>query len=287
MAWRGGGIRSAGAVDTWSSSSGSPGRPGATGARVGVTVPLAVCGGKGRWVASVTGVTCYRRALASSRGGATDDQLAADACRLPHRRARRRRSRRAPGTSSWPRGSTRPPRPGSLEPNAMVLATAVRRRHAQLADGAVQGRRRARGRCSTRTTPRRRATTCARLRRVGDLPLVLTAPAGERARARSSGSRRGDARRTGRPARAAPSWARGRRRSRPWCATGEALEDALTAIDPAFRRRGRAAAAALGRLADRARAGRVLAGPRRPDARPAALRAERRRPDVAVRRLAP
>ena len=59
------------------------------------------------------------------------------------------------------------------------------------------------------------------------------------------------------------------------------LDDALAAITAAVRRRrAGAGAGALGRLADPARAGGVLAGPGRPDARPAALRARPGRPHL-------
>ena len=59
------------------------------------------------------------------------------------------------------------------------------------------------------------------------------------------------------------------------------LDDALAGVEQRFADAGRGAAArALGRLADPARAGRVLAGAARPDARPAALRGRRDRPHL-------
>ena len=112
--------------------------------------------------------------------------------------------------------------------------------------------------------------------RRGDLPLVRRSTGRCTCAARSSGSPRRRPTPTGRPARAARSWARGRRRSRPTCATATRSTPRWRPPSAVRRRRRGAGAAALGRLADRPGQRRVLAGPGQPDARPAAVRAERR-----------
>ena len=70
--------------------------------------------------------------------------------------------------------------------------------------------------------------------RLGHLPLVRRSTGRCTCAARSSRSRRGDRRPTGRPARGARSWGRGRRRSRRWCATAASLDDALAGVTQRF-----------------------------------------------------
>ena len=107
----------------------------------------------------------------------------------------------------------------------------------------------------------------------GHVPLVRAAAAGEPARRRRAGDAGGDPRVLG----DAPARLAARRlgvgavapRRRPAGPRRRPRRDRA-----ALRRRRRGpGAAALGRLADRPRAGGVLAGPGEPDARPAALRA--------------
>ena len=206
---------------------------------------------------------------------------AARAMRVDYRRRRGSTSATwpGPGTSSSLAGSPRPPRPGSREPNAMVLATA----------GDDGGPRR--GRCcarastpaassSTPTTPRPRATTCGspaspRRPSPGTRCTGRCTCAGRRA-----GRPGGDPGLLGEPAARLAAGGVGVGAVDVPCATAGARRRAAAAEQRSPTTTG-AAAAALGRLADRARAGGVLAGPGRPDARPAALRADDRRPDVA------
>ena len=194
------------------------------------------------------------------------------------RRLRRRRLGAGTGTSSCAAGSPTHRRPGSRRPTPWCWPRRTR----------TAGRRRARcsarastsaASCSTPTTRRRRATTCA-----------------------SCGTRRPPSPgtpSTGRCTCAVRSrrWRR-RRPQEYWASRPRGLAAGglgVAAVDggarpprarrragrdhPAVRRRrAGAGAGALGRLADRARAGGVLAGPGRPDARPAALRARPGRP---------
>ena len=174
---------------------------------------------------------------------------------------------------------------GIAEPNAMVVATASPDGEVASRTRAVQGRRRRRCRLLHQPDTRTRAATCRRTR--GRRPPSRGSRCSGRctSAARSSGCpTRRPQRVLGDPARAAPGSAPGPARSRPCCRTGPRWRRCrprptqrfgggrtTTDADPV--------AAVLGRLADRAGDRRVLAGPVRPAARPAAL------PGQRVRRL--
>ena len=105
--------------------------------------------------------------------------------------------------------------------------------------------------------------------RVGDVPLVRARPAGARARPGHQGRPPRRPPTTGPSARAARSWARGRRTSRSPIASRAALLDQLADVTARFAdSRERPGAAELGRLPDRPRGRRVLAGPGEPGAQP-------------------
>ena len=229
-------------------------------------------------VASVTGVAAAGGAWRAGRG-----VCPRDACRLPHDGLRRRRARAAPGTSSSSRW--------------LVEADRGRDRRAER-DGA--GHRRApTARPSSRTvlckgidargvvfytnyTSAKSHDLRAIRVRLGDVPLVRAAAAGARARRSSSWSARRRPGRTGRAGRAARSWARGRRRSRRSSRAGG------RSTTRSRRPRRRFADDEEVPVPPHWGGWRIVPeqvefwqGRRRPDARPAALRARRGRPDVA------
>ena len=153
---------------------------------------------------------------------------------------------------------------GVVEPNAMVLATARRRLHPQLAHGALQGRRRARRRVlhelhlGEEPRPARRSRRAAATfpwyaqQRQVSLRGTVERVAPEETRAYWATRPRGS--QLGAWASAQSTYVRDR----------HALDAALAATEQRFADADRGAgAAALGRVADRPGAGRVLAGPGR------------------------
>ena len=158
-----------------------------------------------------------------------------------------------PGTSSWPAGSPRPPRPESSSRTRWCwpppATTARPTSRTVLCKGVDE-----RGVVFYTNYTSAKSHELRSIRRASaTFPWYAHAAAGAACAATSSWSPRRRPAPTGRPGRGARSWARGRRRSRPTCATATPSTTPRGRRAPLRRHRRGAGAAALGRLADRAR----------------------------------